>query len=740
MHITLIHPPFSDVTGPYHSNAYLLGQLRQKGFSGADNRDLNIECADYLLEPQVIRSLSSEADRRLSELSRKPFLGFMQQQEYYGLVKAQIPEPTVIRSAARDLRDEKAFLDYDRYQASVGALEDYFGFLGALCYPARLPHFQFVAEGRFSPARLSDITDRDLAARACFLLERYFTERLAGDAGFENTSIFGISITYDHQLLPAVHLARLLKARWADKRVILGGTAISQLFKYLRDKNRMKLLFSVCDAVVIGEGETAICEIAELGANFQEQTSVSNTILYDARKDILRFPKTIHYEDLDAVACPAYEVPWHLYLSPARGVNYSPTRGCYWNRCAFCDYGLNADSPTAPWRERSIAKVIADLEVMRASGIGYVYFAVDSLMPAYLGRLSEALAGSDLNIRWSAEVRMEKSFSKARCEKLARSGCVAVSMGFESGAQRILNLMGKGTKTEQMSEAVKRFAEVGIAVQLMTITHFPTETHAERLLTQEFVQSHREDWACGDVAQFVLTGGSEIARNPSRFGIQLIECRDNEGTHGLQYRSVPEALQTDDASPTPSPEAGELFPRCLTRPWAGGIDTLHSLIYYGAHGRHFFKTHRLASGEGAAMQKPPDDIDLSPDTTIEVHGTLRALPFDIGRLARLQKLLEKELEDQSRVGKEPSYRVFLEWQKTAACLYAEPQCTYWLIGNGRRWKLDPSLFFLLGASTGSATRTREVLSKVAASDSPRVIGVLRHLVHQHAISFQTTSC
>jgi anaerobic magnesium-protoporphyrin IX monomethyl ester cyclase len=53
-------------------------------------------------------------------------------------------------------------------------------------------------------------------------------------------------------------LARMLRRTWPSKHIVFGGTAISQLYKYMQNKARMKDLFTLCDAIVIGEGETAI--------------------------------------------------------------------------------------------------------------------------------------------------------------------------------------------------------------------------------------------------------------------------------------------------------------------------------------------------------------------------------------------------------------------------------------------------------------------------------------------------
>src|SRR6201999_341090 len=111
-------------------------------------------------------------------------------------------------------------------------------------------------------------------------------------------------------------------------------------------------------------------------------------------RDEVKMP-IIHYEDLTKLGGPMFDHKWDLYLSPERGINYSPTRGCYWNRCTFCDYGLNTDKPTSPWREKPVNVVVEDLrKISNEQKVTYVYFAVDVMAPGYLERLSDAIRES----------------------------------------------------------------------------------------------------------------------------------------------------------------------------------------------------------------------------------------------------------------------------------------------------------------------------------------------------------
>ena len=372
----------------------------------------------------------------------------------------------------------------------------------------------------------------------------------------------------------------------------------------------MKRFFACADGVVVGEGETAICQIADAGG-VVPGGEVQNLITYDAARDRLHLPSCIHYENVPALGRPLFRHDWDLYLSPERGFNYGPTRGCYWNRCTFCDYGLEhreADLPLAGEADRAGDR--RPPGATRETGARHVYFAVDVMSPGYLDRLSDAIRDAGLDIRWSAELRLEKVFSPERCAKIRQSGCVCVSFGMESGSQRILDLIDKGTRVEHMGETMKNFASQGIAVQLMAFKDFPTETPAEKQQTRRFVQEHKDHWAAGGLGTFLLTGTAIVAKDPAQFGVRLVETVDADIERSVAYelagdgeRDAEEAAMLTEDRDASFDSAGDLFPPVLGRPWAGGTDSLHTMIYYERFGPMFFRRPTRTGPVGRATPR-----------------------------------------------------------------------------------------------------------------------------------------
>jgi hypothetical protein len=264
---------------------------------------------------------------------------------------------------------------------------------------------------------------------------------------------------------------------------------------------------------------------------------------------------------------------------------------------------------------------------------------------------------------------MEKIFTPKRCERLAQSGAVCISFGMESGNQRVLDLIDKGTKVEYMQDTMRNFSEAGVAVQLMAFTHFPSETELERSETRAFIKQNEPFWATGGLDKFVLTGKAIVARNPDKFGIDLMEVKDLDTEVYVAYKIDNKVHQRSfeemrSAEHVESDE--EIWPETLSRPWAGSTDTLHSMIFYQTYGRHFFKQHpaRLSTRE-------------------ENEGAIKRSPFDISAITKNRKRFRAYVKEQRSQPSEPTYRSFQAWIDRQAPLQRQTNAVYWVSYEAR---------------------------------------------------------
>ena len=584
----LITPPITDPTSPYHSLAYLMGHAKSKGFKNGMALDLNISVFDVLSKPNHVESLIGLADSILSSnIDENPTrLDIMR---YAIAAEAKSMTATDVLDAISVLKSEQHFFDFETYIEAIEVLEKWQLLLSIKGIPGQFKNFSLDTRSAANLNNSFDVSNRGYLSLVNAPLEPGYVEALDQLLQAKQFDLIGLSINYISQLPFALEVLRRCRLIQPDATLIAGGTDVSDIVKYSNDMTAVWRIFSDCDALVVGEGESAFIRIL---------TSISegNNISSGPGIAVAKQPQKPPYynENLKSLGHPDYSVhDVDVYWAPFPVLLYSPTRGCYWNKCTFCDYGLNFDMPTSPSREVPADKLAQDLETI-SKVTPYVYFAVDAMSPSFLKRMCHTISANSIYVQWSAELRLEPKISDSSlATALKDAGCVAVSFGLESGSQRILDLIDKGVNLVSVPDVLSALNSCDIGAQLMAFTGFPSETVSEANATYDFLKEHRDNWALSMVGEFGLTMGAIVAKKPHLFGVHRVfaaegddiprqmlwedgegATRDRAGVLGLSRPSLPVELQ---AAP-------------LDRPWVGGIDAAHSILYFARNGASLLKS------------------------------------------------------------------------------------------------------------------------------------------------------
>ena len=94
MKLVLMHPPLDDPTLPYHSTAYLAGQLIHNGFTDVVLRDVNIEFVNYCLRKETVTRFCEDAGHLHSRLKGRLPLNFQEQEQFHNLAGRRRSIPT----------------------------------------------------------------------------------------------------------------------------------------------------------------------------------------------------------------------------------------------------------------------------------------------------------------------------------------------------------------------------------------------------------------------------------------------------------------------------------------------------------------------------------------------------------------------------------------------------------------------------------------------------------------------
>ena len=647
MKLALIYPPACDPTAPYPAIAALAGFLRPQGIDVLPI-DANLEGFLSLLQREPLARLCSRIERLVANLQRRRALDHQGQLELLTLLRVRGEAhavPDGIGAALDILRSGERFYDPGLYADAVATVSAALRVIAAAHAPMQL---DFTAYR--SPFALTTPDERTRGAdpeRDPF--DAYIAGELVPRLRRAQVDAIGLSVCFPGQLAPAYSFGLKLKAAFPEAHLVAGGPAITQVLLRLQGPALQQAL-GPFDSAVVFEGEHTLLALSRALADGRRSARALARIPNLALRDpllgarILPGPPAV---DLRTLPAPDFDgLPLDRYLSPRLLLPYDPTRGCYWGRCAFCHYGLAA-AGTARYRERAVDTVVEHLGALSARhGTRYFYLSQDSVAPAMLCRLADALALAGLNLRWGTDLRPEAYLTPERCHRLRRGGAVACSLGVESASPRVLRLIDKGITPAGAAKAVRNLARAGIAAEVMCFTDFPSETFTEAMTTLGFLERHAPHIAAFIVGRFELTHGSRVARDPARFGLREIWTVQGDELGTALFFAEEKPVKRDRARIRVEQALDRLASGWLLRtyPWAGSLSTAHTIFYYDHFGPGVFR----------------DLAGLARGRILGKGRTERACRFDLHKLSRAEPHETAIWHELTHVRRQVSRRAYAE--------------------------------------------------------------------------------
>ncbi len=245
------------------------------------------------------------------------------------------------------------------------------------------------------------------------------------------------------------------------------------------------------DAVVTGEGERTAVELVGRLARGEGPGGVLGVAYRDGDAIRVNPPRPLA-EDLDALPPPDRTLlaDASRYLPPPAMYRRKPvavvltSRGCN-RRCIFC-FQLDRERRTGV-RFRSVDGVLAEIELCLRQGFREIKFIDDTFAAdrARALRIAAEIRRRRLDFTWFASACVNQ-VDPELLRAFKAAGCWAILFGVESGVQKNLNALRKGTTLEQVRSAVRWAKEAGLEVQTSFVFGIPGETYEEALRTIDF--------------------------------------------------------------------------------------------------------------------------------------------------------------------------------------------------------------------------------------------------------------
>lgn len=555
LRVLSVIPPMTQLNTPYPSTAYLTGFLRSRGVD-ARQCDLALALVLRLLSRAGLEEMRDELVARTPRVT-----AFLDNFDAYAasidrvIAFLQGRDATLAHRICMGglLPEGDRFRTLDAYAAGVAAGDDdplawAFGSLGTADRARHLatlylndiadvvkdgidPRFEFVryAEQLAAAQAHFDLLAGALAA-APTLLDRWLAELTQQTLAEHQPDVLLLSVPFPGAVYGALRIAQAARAARPGLRIALGGGYANTELRELAEPR----LFDFVDAVTLDAGERPLLALLE---HWQGRRSAARLVRTFTRVDgVVRYANwqepDVPFKDTgtptwDGLPLDRYLSlldllnPMHRLWSDGRWNKLTVAHGCYWKQCSFCDVGLDYIGRY----ETAGAELLADRieAIVAETGQTGFHFVDEAAPPKALKALADELLRRGTRISWWGNVRFEKTFTPALAERLAASGCIAITGGLEVASDRLLALMKKGVTVDQVARVTKAFADQGVLVHAYLMYGFPTQTVQDTVDALELV---RQLFAAGCIHsgfwhRFACTVHSPVGQRPQDYGITL---------------------------------------------------------------------------------------------------------------------------------------------------------------------------------------------------------------------------
>jgi anaerobic magnesium-protoporphyrin IX monomethyl ester cyclase len=251
--------------------------------------------------------------------------------------------------------------------------------------------------------------------------------------------------------------------------------------------------------VLIGEGEETLGELLDillhradasletvLGLAFQRD----GELRINARRPDLKDLDALPFPAWDLVDIPRYRQIWqehHGYYS----MNIASSRGCpyHCNWCAKPIWGQRYHVRSA----ENVAEEIAWLKRTFKPDHIWVVDDIFGLIPGWMEQFADFIEQKNAQLPFKSLQRADLILKGNTIDALRRAGAKRIWVGAESGSQKILDAMEKGTHVEDIYQTAQRLHAAGIEVGFFLQFGYPGETREDIEKTLQMVRDCHPD-------------------------------------------------------------------------------------------------------------------------------------------------------------------------------------------------------------------------------------------------------
>ncbi len=290
---------------------------------------------------------------------------------------------------------------------------------------------------------------------------------------------------------PAKFIIQSLKTVFPEAVIVAGGRHASNF--------PFEVLQWGADYVVVGEGETTLSDLVKALFSGATIDTIPGLAFLDADKKMHFVPREAETADLDII--PAYHlIPYQKFIDTRMGLvgRYmkagwlATSRGCF-SKCIYCrdqKFGNKL-------RFRSLDAIFKDIRVQLETYDLECFYIIDDMFAInekrvieFCDRFREIQREFKKRLYFAATARSD-TLTKSMIEALRHAGCTQLSIGAESGSQKILDFLGTKKKVSDTLSAFEMLRGKRIDTFVNFIVGVPFEEEKDITETVELIRRIR---------------------------------------------------------------------------------------------------------------------------------------------------------------------------------------------------------------------------------------------------------
>jgi len=216
-------------------------------------------------------------------------------------------------------------------------------------------------------------------------------------------------------------------------------------------------------------------------------------------------------------------------------------KGCYWNKCRYCNYTLLQEDVVCKCQARSPELVAEEIEEYCNLGFDDFWLVGDSISRKYYVELSELLLKRKLKARLFGLYRIEKNADENALlnsfKKMRQAGFRQVSIGVEAVDDDQLKSANKGYSVNDVLKALRLFFEAGIIAEVQLVPDLPGVTANIMKTSLALIRDNKDYFQTIVINKFMLLKDTEYYNSPDSYDIEIVDDY-NQLNCAIAYRNM----------------------------------------------------------------------------------------------------------------------------------------------------------------------------------------------------------